>query len=289
MKRYLYVVGVLSLVWFSGCTPSVLKTGKNLETAREVVAEGKVNMKDMDGDTSLHYAAGEGNLEVTKYLVEHGANIEAANKWGNTPILAAVIGRKLETSRYLVEQGVNIHVTNEWGITPLISAASRGELEIIKLLIANGADIEAKSDKGNTALMWASRSGHVNAVRYLVDMGADKSALNKKKQSAYSIAQEIDRADIMSLTNTVSTTSDEAVKRAFSKAKAENSISAYEHFQAFYPNNPPYTQEAARLAQQLRMSRKDETLDKKQKLDKIKQLLDKGDLEAILEYTDSLR
>ena len=277
------------MVMFSGCTPSVLKTGRNLDAARSAVSNGDVNMQNSDGDTPLHYAAGEGNLEVTQYLVDNGANIEAANKWGNTPILAAVIGGHMKTTVYLVEMGADLKVTNEWGITPLISAASYGTVEIVKLLIANGADIEAKSSDGDTALIWASRRGHVSTVKYLIEAGADKSVRNFKQKSAYSIAQESGREDIMALLSERKIMSDDGAKRAFAQAKKEDTISAYEHFQAFYPNNPPYTKEAAVLAQKKRDALQTHPEETKKKLETIKAFLEKEDLEGLIKYVDTLK
>ena len=53
----------------------------------------EVNCRDMDGDTPLHQAVGnvdydeqEGNEEMVRLLLDHGANIRIKNKWGYTPL-----------------------------------------------------------------------------------------------------------------------------------------------------------------------------------------------------------
>lgn len=46
--------------------------------------------KDEDGNTLLIYAAAIGNLKTVKLLVEHGADIRAENKNGQTPLMLAI-------------------------------------------------------------------------------------------------------------------------------------------------------------------------------------------------------
>jgi len=289
MQRVFLLSSAIFLIVLSGCTSSVMKTGRSLDAAQSVVASGDVNMKNSDGDTALHYAAGEGNLEITTYLLDHGAKLEAVNKWGNTPFLAAVIGKNMTTVRYLLDHGADVKVKNQWGITPLHSAASSGELEIVKLLVANGADTDAKSSDGDTPLIWASRVGHPKIVKYLLGRGADKSIQNKKKQGAYSVAIEAKREDIMMMLQTGEKINNDGASLAFAQAQREDTISAYEHFQAFYPNNPLYTKQAAVLAQAKRDSLKKSPKKTKQKLEKIREFLDKEDLPGLLDYVNTLQ
>ena len=45
-----------------------------------------VNVQDHDGDTPLHWAAIEGYLEICDLLIEHGADVNAVNIKGQTPL-----------------------------------------------------------------------------------------------------------------------------------------------------------------------------------------------------------
>ena len=56
---------------------------------------------DFNFRTALHFAAEEGKLEVTKFLVDFGANVNATDNDGKTPYDLAVQGREEEVAEYL--------------------------------------------------------------------------------------------------------------------------------------------------------------------------------------------
>jgi len=59
---------------------------ENLELAREKISEGAdVNNRDGDGRTALHYAARIGAVDIVDLLMEHGADVNAGDKWGGRP------------------------------------------------------------------------------------------------------------------------------------------------------------------------------------------------------------
>ena len=89
----------------------------------------------------LHSAAESGSLEIVKYLVEHGADVNGNNE-GNLSVLhyAAEFG-SLEMVKYLVEHGADVNGNNEGNLSVLHSAAESGSLEMVKYLVEHGADI----------------------------------------------------------------------------------------------------------------------------------------------------
>lgn len=115
------------------------------------------------------------NLEVFEYLLEQGnLNINSVGYLGMTALsLASIEYGNLEMIKYLLEKGADINVKNEDGSTALMTASMYGNLEIIKYLIENGADINAKDNDGSTALIYASKWGNLETVEYLVKNGAD--------------------------------------------------------------------------------------------------------------------
>ena len=62
------------------------------------------------------------------------------------------------------------------GFTPLMTAAEHGSFEVAKQLLEAGADKEAKEANGGTALMLAAQKGCVKVAKLLVEAGADKEA-----------------------------------------------------------------------------------------------------------------
>ena len=85
--------------------------------------------------TVLHRTARDGDLDISEYLIEHGADVNAKDKWG-------------------------------W--TPLHETAYYGYPEICELLIEHGADVNFKDEGGNTPLHYAAEESHQlhNAARW---------------------------------------------------------------------------------------------------------------------------
>ena len=79
------------------------------------------NAKDKDGDTPLHFAAQEGHVKIAKLLLEHGADPNARNyhDWGRTPLHRAAIGGHVEIVKILLERGVDPRIADNEGRIPL--------------------------------------------------------------------------------------------------------------------------------------------------------------------------
>lgn len=99
---------------------------------------------DVDGDSPLHRAAEEADLEMIRFYHAHR-------------------GLKAFESFDEIEH------------TPLIRAAARGQLESVRTLLACGANINARCVEraGNTAIREAVREGHATVVKELLSCGAD--------------------------------------------------------------------------------------------------------------------
>jgi ankyrin repeat protein len=88
----------------------------------------------------------------------------------------------------LVEKGADINTADKYGLNALIAAAMRGHFEIVQFLVEEGADINAADKYGMNALMAAVESGHLETVRFLVKNGADVSAQNDWGRTALTLA-----------------------------------------------------------------------------------------------------
>src|SRR5205814_8712767 len=122
---------------------------------------GSVNAKGRGGFSALLAAARNGHLEVVKYLVEHGANIdERNNARDKTPLLAAAFDGHYDIVKYLVEHGANVNVQAVNGWTPLHDAAYIGNFEVVKYLVDHGADLSLKNERRETPRQTAERGQH---------------------------------------------------------------------------------------------------------------------------------
>ena len=119
-------------------------------------------------DISIHKAASNGNIEVIKQHLTAGADVNAKNDSGLTPLHYA---ESKEIAEILITAGADVNAGDK--ITPLHYAAQYGEMEIVELLISKGADVNAQSFVGMTPLREAADQGHDSIVELLVAKGAD--------------------------------------------------------------------------------------------------------------------
>ena len=140
--------------------------------------------------TFLVEAAKGGHLEIVKYLLEKGGNINDKDDKCRTALIYASMSVDLETVKYLIEKGADVNAKDNNGSTALMDASSGGCLEIIKYLIENGADINDKDNDGSTALIYASRKGHLETVEYLLEKGADVNIKNNNGETALDFAKK---------------------------------------------------------------------------------------------------
>lgn len=126
-----------------------------------------------DGTTALHWAVFYDQSELVKRLVKAGADVDASNLYGVTPLsLACELGHD-DSGITLIENGADVEKSRLGGERPLMLAARQGSLRLVEALIKAGANVDAKEVKGQTALMWAAAAGNLKATRLLVDAKAD--------------------------------------------------------------------------------------------------------------------
>jgi len=116
---------------------------------------------------------------MVELLIAKGADVNAKNKYGSTPLHRAASGGHKEITEILIAKGADVNAKNHRGMTPLQFAAMKGHKEIAELLIAKGADVNAKENHGRTPLHGAAFHGHKEVVELLITQGADVNAKNE--------------------------------------------------------------------------------------------------------------
>lgn len=168
-----------------------LLSEKALQMLNMLIASGSdVNQGDQFGDTALHLVAckrGPQIPEVMNNLLKAGAAIEARDKAGDTPLHKAAIFRSSDSLKVLISLGADLNAENQSGLTPLICAItivftqSLRELnddsmiaEAVKTLLGAGADVNARTKSGLTALGIALRRGKTEVAGLLKAHGAQE-------------------------------------------------------------------------------------------------------------------
>jgi len=114
--------------------------------------EDNVEMKDNNGNTTLHLVARPANIEIVKFLISIEADVDARNKYGETPL--------------------------HWALDELYEVVDRKQsakyfdlgFEVVRLLVSAGADVYAKDSCGNTPYGTAKaigRMGRPEIMEYL--------------------------------------------------------------------------------------------------------------------------
>ena len=134
---------------------------------------------------SLHTCAEKGHLNVARALIEAGADVNAKDNEGLTPLYMCALGGHLEVARALIEAGADVNAKKDNGVTPLHMCAYTGHLEVSRALIEKGADVNAKEDDGVTPLYVCTQEGHLEGhlevARALIKAGSNFNGLSSEQ------------------------------------------------------------------------------------------------------------
>ena len=136
---------------------------------------------DPNGDPLLYTAARAGFGATVDVLLATKVNVDARNRFGDTPLMAAALEGRLDIAKKLRARGAAIDFK---GWTPLSYAATGGHDNVVAWLLDQGANVNAESANGTTPLMMAVREGRGSTVELLVKRGADVNHRNENGVSA---------------------------------------------------------------------------------------------------------
>ncbi|CAG0903381.1 unnamed protein product [Cyprideis torosa] len=145
----------------------------HVSVARDLVAHGAdVNARDRGGWTPLIEASGRGHVETVEFLVrEAKADLEGRENIGGWTALADAAGKgHTHVMEILLAAGAEVDARDSNGRTPLQWACKKGSLEGVRLLIDHGADWPLADDFGVNAVWWALHRGDLSLLLYFMSL-----------------------------------------------------------------------------------------------------------------------
>ena len=161
--------------------------GEDVDIVRWLLLRGaNVNARDSLEETPLHIAAHFGTPEKLELLLAYGANIEARNCFYQTPLHAAASGGKRENAAVLLDHGADLEASDEKCQTPLQAATQPfigeyGNVDVFEFLVSKGAELGLKDYWGSSLLHTAAFRGNKAVAGLLIHKyGTDVAARDRK-------------------------------------------------------------------------------------------------------------
>lgn len=101
------------------------------------------------GDTGKECSSSlpSASSQLVMLLLEKGADVEAIDRWGCSPLHRACLEGHLEAARAVLNAGADVNAKDDWKCTPLHRACSNGDADLAALLIKHGASLLARDDQ----------------------------------------------------------------------------------------------------------------------------------------------
>jgi ankyrin repeat protein len=113
---------------------------------------------------------------VIALLLARGADARARSKTGESSLMEAAVRGDVSAAKLLLDQGAEVNAADHRGYTPLLLAAQcdRDSPELVRLLLDRGAGLDAVAE-GETALSLAAKRGETEVTRLLRERGAARA------------------------------------------------------------------------------------------------------------------
>lgn len=173
--------------------------------------------EETDGATALIFACENGNVDVVRVLIDHGADVKLCRKDGTNALMATMIcvsdmDTAIKIAAVLLDVGCDVNASNTFGETALYQACKwsmrardrtnhdafvksekEGSVRAVRFLVRSGANVNARGACGSTILIDAcgyTRLASTGAVEYLLKHKADANARDANRKTALMYARE---------------------------------------------------------------------------------------------------
>jgi ankyrin repeat protein len=245
--RRVQLLAAVVLVWTQApafaADPPIIVAARNgdLESVKRILESNPkaANMTCIDHETALHAVCRpsrdricvQSNLQfsakaladqnpIAKILIEHGADVNAKDAFGDTPLLEAIESDDSSLAMFLIQNRADVTQTSSIALsgekfTALHLAARREHFcpELIMLLVANRAKINAQTNFGNTPLHLAAIYNRPEVAKLLLQSGADVTIINKSGQTPLDAARAAGNEDVVKVLSAIAEENNVTPKR----------------------------------------------------------------------------
>jgi ankyrin repeat protein len=148
-----------------------------LDLVTELLDHGaSVDARDRFGARPLSHAARFGHLAMVDLLLARGAPLDARNLAGGTALFVAADGNHTQVAQRLIERGVDVNIAGRSGVTPVAAAAFKGNDAIVEALLAHGADDRVPDQTGKLPIVYAAAGARLDVATRLLARNIDINA-----------------------------------------------------------------------------------------------------------------
>ena len=144
-----------------------------------------------DYDTALMLASQQDNPAPLQLLLDHGADANAREGFGQTALMMAVEKDNLAAMRLLLGRGVRVNLQDHFGISALGLTVAFKHSDGMRFLLAHGADVNTRDRDGMSVLCYvcAGLPADAGTVKLLLEHGADPNAKSKRGETPLTLAK----------------------------------------------------------------------------------------------------
>ncbi|VDP10505.1 unnamed protein product [Soboliphyme baturini] len=194
----------------------LIRNNCNVHALRKLGPKGEGREEVDEKDTPLHMAAAWGLRDVVIELLAHGADVNAQDKMGRTPLHIAVENQHLEICRLLLDApNVNLYIRTSRGLTPMHFALKHRNNKIAEIIVkkdkhiflqvpvaialgtvCNG-DIFQVDNKGYNPLHNAAATGDMETILLLLSLQIDVRAVTQDEEKLSALHLAVKNGDEM--------------------------------------------------------------------------------------------
>ena len=137
-----------------------------------------IDARWIHNEAVVHFLAVEGFTDAVEFLAECGADVNAVNEFGDSPLIDVAVLGNAAAAQVLLRHGANPNANSVTRNNPLDCAVRSGNVAIVRLLLESGADGRYVTDLGQSVFdaLPPSATGREGIVALLAHYGITPNA-----------------------------------------------------------------------------------------------------------------